>query len=105
MKGLFIIKRKRIVNKQLCDEIRKRPCCNCGSSGIIDIHHLKTRGSWGDDLEFNLVPLDRKCHVDLHKKGTNRFVELNPAFQVYIMDKGWYWDEYRKRWLHNDLMA
>lgn len=99
------IKRKRIENKKLCNDIRKMPCCNCNSKGIIDVHHIKTRGAWGDDLEFNLVPFCRNCHINLHKKGTNRFVELNETFKNYIESKGWEFDDYRKKWSHKDLIA
>jgi 5-methylcytosine-specific restriction endonuclease McrA len=41
-------------------------CQMCGSFKNLDIHHLRRRGSLGDDTEVNLITLCRRCHQILH---------------------------------------
>lgn len=58
-------KNKRIVNKKLLKD-KKGVCQVCGKTGQTDMHHIKTKGSGGDDTKENLIELCRKCHRLIH---------------------------------------
>lgn len=52
--------------------IREQNCIVCGTHPV-DPHHLKSRGSGGDD--YTCVPLCRTCHSVYHSDGLTRFQE------------------------------
>jgi len=58
-------KKPRIKNKKLLKD-KKRICQFCGRRDYTDKHHIKTKGSGGDDIKENLVELCRKCHSLVH---------------------------------------
>ena len=58
-------KDKRIVNKKLLKD-KKGVCQICGTPGQTEKHHIKTKGSGGDDTEENLIEVCRKCHRLIH---------------------------------------
>lgn len=82
--GLFIyeelklIKRKRIQNKKLLKDVKKKPCVICGDQS--DSAHIKSRGSGGDDVPENMISLCRKHHQTQHRIGwfkmSQRYVEV-----------------------------
>ena len=59
-------KRRRIKNKKTIEKARKKYCEYCGRAGRIEVHHIKTRGSGGDDVPENLISLCCECHVKAH---------------------------------------
>ncbi len=44
-------------------------CALCESPPPNHAHHMKTKGSGGDDRLENLLPLCGKCHLDFHNRG------------------------------------
>ena len=58
-------KNKRIVNKKLLKD-KKKQCEICGKRGQTEKHHIKTKGSGGDDVESNLIEVCRICHRKIH---------------------------------------
>lgn len=58
-------KNKRIVNKKLLHD-KKGKCEICGKVGQTEKHHIKTKGSGGDDVEENLIEVCRICHTKIH---------------------------------------
>lgn len=58
-------KNKRIVDKKLLKD-KKGKCEICGKAGQTEKHHIKTKGSGGDDLPQNLIEVCRKCHRLIH---------------------------------------
>ena len=58
-------KNKRIVNKKLLRN-KKKICEICGKYGQTEKHHIKTKGSGGDDVEENLIEVCRICHRKIH---------------------------------------
>jgi len=58
-------KQKRIVNKKLLRD-KKGICELCGARGQTEKHHIKTKGSGGNDTEDNLIEVCRKCHTKIH---------------------------------------
>ena len=61
-----IPKNKRIVNKKILQD-KKGKCEICGKTGQTEKHHIKTKGSGGDDTEENLIEVCRNCHIKAHK--------------------------------------
>ena len=60
-----IPKNKRIVNKKLLKD-KKKICEICGKRGQTEKHHIKTKGSGGDDIKENLIEVCRICHRKIH---------------------------------------
>lgn len=58
-------KNKRIVNKKLLKD-KKGICKICGRVGQTEKHHIKSKGSGGNDTEENLIEVCRKCHRLIH---------------------------------------
>lgn len=59
-------KPKRIVDKKLIESIRSIGICELIGVGEcwggLDVHHIKSKGSGGDDVEENLALLCRRHH-------------------------------------------
>lgn len=68
-------KTKRFKSEKALKEIRSRVCAVCGTPPPVHAHHLKTRGAFGGDFINNLLPLDFKCHNEIHAKGIWSFVK------------------------------
>lgn len=66
-------KKKRIVNKELLRSYHGKKCevKDCNSLGVP--HHIKTRGSGGDDVAENLICLCIEHHTEIHKIGKDTF--------------------------------
>lgn len=60
-----IPKQKRIQNKKLLKD-KKGKCKICGKTGATEKHHIKTKGSGGNDTEDNLIEVCRICHTKIH---------------------------------------
>ena len=58
-------KNKRIVNKKLLKD-KKGMCEICHKYTQTEKHHIKTKGSGGDDTEENLIEVCRVCHRLIH---------------------------------------
>jgi len=72
-------------------------CVACGT-GAIEKHHVKTRGSGGPDEDWNLVPICRPCHTELHHRGQVRLFKNNLRFALALKERGWELDERGKLW-------
>ena len=64
----MIPKPKRIKNKQAIEDCRKTYCEYCLKGGPVHVHHVKTRGSHGDDIPENPISLGEwcGCHAKAH---------------------------------------
>lgn len=63
----MLSKNKRIVNIKLIKKIKEIGYCElCGSSFNLETHHIKSKGSGGDDVPENLVCLCAVCHRTVH---------------------------------------
>ena len=60
-----IPKNKRIVDKKLLKD-KKGICELCGNKGQTEKHHIKSKGSGGNDTKENLIEVCRKCHTKIH---------------------------------------
>lgn len=66
-------KNARVKNKKLIDN-KKHKCEFCGKENCYtNTHHIKSKGSGGNDTEDNLIELCGNCHYKVHsgkiKKG------------------------------------
>jgi len=77
-----------------------KSCLVCNRLGV-DLHHVKSRGSGGSDESFNLMPLCRWHHSQLHSEGLNKF---SKKFHVrnWLEENDWIFDAYVGKWLHCD---
>jgi len=88
---------KRIKNFDLLEQIRKQPCLVCRKiSG--EVHHIKSRGSGGHDIESNLIPLCRVHHTEVHKIGLNRFSEKYKEMSLFLTSNGWEFSASVNKW-------
>lgn len=85
------MKPKRISNPKLLAEIRLKPCIACGHTRS-DAAHIKSKGSGGDDIESNLLPLCRVCHSLQHRIGWSQFLLKNIKVNMHLTEMGWYID-------------
>lgn len=59
-------KNERKKNKKLIDD-KKHDCEYCGKKNCwTNKHHIKSKGSGGDDTEDNLIELCGACHRKAH---------------------------------------
>jgi len=58
-------KNSRIKNKKILKD-KKGMCKVCGKRGQTEKHHIKSKGSGGDDSEENLIEVCRICHTKIH---------------------------------------
>lgn len=60
------VKDKKAITKK--DHI----CKYCGKAGVTHSHHIKTKGSGGNDTEENLIELCPICHDLVHRGKINK---------------------------------
>lgn len=81
------MKNKRIVNRNLVEYVKTLPSVASGGLGG-DCHHVSSRGSGGDDVPENLMPLSRKEHIEWHQLGPKRFCEKYPMALEWLKRAG-----------------
>ena len=91
------MKRKRIVNKQLLQELAKQRCLVCRRTPC-DPHHVKSKKSGGDDVRQNLMPLCREHHTEIHKIGLSTFSEKYKLGK-WLIDNGWEFSSMLNKWI------
>lgn len=70
-------------------------CLLCDNNA--EPHHIKSKGSGGDDHIDNLAPLCRAHHTEVHMKGTYTFSEKYKVYKKYIFKLGWYFEGVKLR--------
>jgi predicted restriction endonuclease len=94
------MKQKRKVDKKLLKLVGSRPCYICGFKGKInnDAHHVKSKKSGGDDVEYNLVSLCSKHHREIHDYGINKFSTIYPTFSIWLARNNWEYCSITNKW-------
>ena len=94
------MKSKRTVNTVLLAEYRTYPCLinNDDCKGDTCGHHLKTKGSGGNDEYRNLMALCRMHHSEVHQVGLTTFVKKYDL-QNYMIDKEWSYGSLLNKWI------
>lgn len=73
-------KTKRIIDRELLNSYHNKPCAisNYGCNGLVSGHHIKTKGSGGNDTIDNILALCFFHHRQIHNLGTSKFLEKYP---------------------------
>lgn len=88
-------KSKRLENRALLDTYHSKRCLACNRRDC-DPAHIKTRGSGGDDVWDNVIPLCRIHHTEQGQIGWFDFVEKFPNVGLHLSALGWTFDERRR---------
>lgn len=83
------MKQKRIVNKKLIEEVKRKNCQACYMEPPVDAHHVKSKKTGGHDIEQNLMPLCRRCHTTVHTKGLTFMSSINEPVEKWLERNGW----------------
>lgn len=75
-----------------------QPCKNHGWP--IDREHTKTRGSGGSDSRENVSLMCRVHHTEKGMKGISYMAQTYPSYKKWLIDNGWQFDEFRKKWVN-----
>lgn len=68
-----------------------------------ELHHIKTRGAGGGDQPFNLIPLDREHHMEVHQIGLSKFADKYDEVHHWLTTHGWVFVEIQNKWRHASL--
>jgi hypothetical protein len=66
----------------------KRRCIISGKEGC-DLHHVSHKGNGGSDEPWNLMPLARQFHSELHQIGKCKMAEKYPQVRQWLIKNGW----------------
>lgn len=69
--GFAFPKNVRVKDKKAIAK-KSHVCQFCGKAGVTHSHHIKTKGSGGDDKEENLIELCPICHDLVHRGKIKR---------------------------------
>jgi hypothetical protein len=69
----------RIVDKKAIEAVRSASCEVCDNAWNPSVHHIKSKGSGGDDIPLNLICLCCVCHTKAHAGKINKKYLLNIA--------------------------
>lgn len=79
-------KKRRIVDRDLLDTYHNMPCaCRGPCFGQVVGHHIKSKGSGGDDVPENLIPLCTGHHMEIHSKGVQYMMVKHPEIRHYFI--------------------
>ena len=87
-------KKSRIESQSTLDLFRGKPCEICKKPS--DPCHIKSQGSGGDDVEYNLISLCRAHHVQSHAIGWLKFSDRHERVKTILSRKGWSFDDFGK---------
>lgn len=83
--------RQRIKDPEFLKKIRTLKCVACRHYRS-EAHHIKTKGSGGDDSPFNVIPLCSNCHTQSEyawHRNRARFFKKFPHVLVHLKSMGW----------------
>ena len=78
-------KKKRIVDPECLERVKKLPCAICKKSSFSDPHHITTRGAGGGDTEDNVMPLCRKHHHQWHWLGIKTMIRKYNEVAIWLL--------------------
>lgn len=90
-------KPKRHEDRDLLNKAHTSRCVVCNKYGAV-AHHVKTKGSGGPDKHWNLMPLDKRCHSEVHNIGLLKFADKYIQVKNWLLSNGWYFDENSRKW-------
>ena len=87
--GLSEDKQKDILWSRMIKSRDGGQCVICGSTKDVDPSHIKSVGSGGGDVEYNLVAHCRRHHIEWHKLGPFQFFRRHPIMVDILEALGW----------------
>lgn len=90
------------MSSKLLKEIRAKACLCCGQTPS-DVAHIKTKKTGGTIEWANLLPLCRGHHILQHSKGFVWLAETFLNVKYALIQRGWEYDEYRKKWVREKV--
>ena len=65
-----------------------------------EMHHIKHyAGNPKRDVLENMMPVCRRCHMDVHRIGLTRFSQVH-ELDHYLKAKGFFWCTLQSKWKH-----
>lgn len=49
-----------------------------------------------------MMPLSRTIHTEMHSRGLVYMALKYPNIKIWLLNKGWEYDDYVKKWRHKD---
>ena len=88
------------VNMKIIKYQTEEPCeiCKSHTENGNALHHIRSRGAYGGDESYNLIPLCKKCHVMVHHLGTSNAASRYPGFKAFLIKHGWDYIEFSNKW-------
>lgn len=80
--------------------MKKEDRCLISGDRNPDLHHVKSKGSGGPDEHWNLCPLSRKYHTEIHAIGLSTFAEKYPKFRNWLIANNWEYNPLLNKWRH-----
>lgn len=79
-------KPKRTINKDVIEKCRSYGICMVGGDcfGVLDIHHIKSRGSGGGDIEGNVILLCRHHHTLAHAGKISKSILYKKVSEIIV---------------------
>lgn len=66
----YHLKRKRFDSfRFMKKKIGGRPCCVCGSKGVVQRHHIIALINGGVSIPENMAAVCKPCHQDIHGRS------------------------------------
>jgi hypothetical protein len=81
-------KKMRIKDRKVLDEAKGIKCSVPECSNGSDPAHIRTKGSGGDDIPDNLIPLCRGHHTEQGMSWV-KFIKKYPHIGTELESKGW----------------
>ena len=76
--------------------IRQLLCLACGRAAPSEAHHVRSRGAYGGDDAWNVIPLCAQHHTlgkdAWHRIGPLLFLKRYPHVRGYLETLGWVFD-------------
>ncbi len=88
----------KLKDEEFLNQIRSIPCLACGKQPPSHAHHIKSKGSGGDDSWFNVIPLCEIHHVmgersESWHAGKISFLKKYPHVLDHLTQLGWVLNE------------
>lgn len=79
-------------------------CVVCGDLNI-ELHHVRSKGSGGPDESWNLMPLCRTHHREIHDRTLKQMTDKSQRMRKWLYDNGWYIEHFinKKKWWNDNL--
>lgn len=81
------MKKTRIVNLDLIEQVKQMPCLVC-EKRPSDAHHVSSVGSGGSDTTNNLMNVCRRHHSEIHQVGWSKACSKYPIIRSWLEKMG-----------------